>query len=125
MLSLHNRHGSAEKTKRQHSQIETAPPERVETLVKPGRGFTENVQRHRRPPARSIAAFVSRSLGGRGRAGGVGGAGAGVEGSKQTGGAVFELVDCPLCAFISDVWRHASRATQAGLCWSAGERQQP
>lgn len=35
----------------------------------------KNVQLHRRPPARSIVAFVSCRLGGRGPAGGVGGVG--------------------------------------------------
>lgn len=51
MLSLYNHHTRTKKKKKQHSQIQTAPPERVETLVKLREGFMKNVQRQSEAPA--------------------------------------------------------------------------
>lgn len=57
----------------------------------------KNVQRNRRPPARSIVAFVSCSLGGRVRPVGLVAEGREWRGQNRQG-AVFELVACPFCA---------------------------
>lgn len=124
MLSLHNHHTSTEKKSNTH-KFKRLHLSVWRRLLNSGRGSWRTCSANRRPPLAELwplwaSVWVDT-------AGRLGWAGVGGGGVKQTGGCVW-VGRLPILRFISDVWRHASCATQAGLyseAASGGERQRP